>query len=135
MVDNKCFINRLSFDLWVIRTSSSPVGIIFLLFFFWGGVTVCVSVCIYVLSLTVFLLGKNSLLFIILVLCIWLQCLELGSRWVKKHLFSVSMFWSFHMLFFYYSINPPLHWKWIYCLWQDIKMTLVFKTLLECQQQ
>lgn len=106
-------------------------------FSFWSKGTFYVSNFIYVFFPSqFFFVGKNSLLFIILVICIWLQCLEMGPRWVKKNpSFFIDVLILPHVVFllFYY---PPLYWRWmIFCLWQDIKMTLVFKKLLECQWQ
>lgn len=66
---------------------------------------------------------KNLLLFIILVICIWLQPLEMGPRWMKGifFLYWCSIFPYVVFLLFYY---PPLHWEWmIYCFWQYTKMT------------
>lgn len=134
MLGKEVFLDRWSIDLRVIRTSSSPVCLIF--FSFWRGITFCVSVFIYVLSLWFFLCGEE---FIALYNSSYMYLTSVFAN--RPQVNEKESFFSIDVLIFPYVVfllfyYPSLPWKWmIYCLWQDIKMTLVFRKLLECQWQ
>lgn len=135
VLGKECFTNRCPLicrlsELYFLQFVS------YCFFFLKRNCILCISFYLCSFPLFFFFVGKDSLLFIILVICIGLQCLEIGPRWVRKNLFFSIDVLSFPYVVFLLFYYPPLHWKWmIYCLWQDIKMTLVFKKLLECQWQ